>query len=156
MKKARMIFLTGLLTLCTFALAMAQNAPADRVNVPLSDPSRPVMLKVGLISGSITVKGAAVKEVTVEARVRSTEDEEEKSDKPRGLKVIPNNNTGLTVEEDDNVLLFGSLVAGFKSLELEAFDVLANFFQVGSARPQIKLEDEPGGHLHERSRHGRD
>lgn len=104
MKNARMAFLAILLTLCSLALAVAQDATTDKVNVPLSDLSRPVMLKVGLISGSITVKGAAVKEVTVEARIRSTEGEEEKSEKPRGLKLIPNNSTGLTVEEEDNVV----------------------------------------------------
>jgi len=104
MKNARMILLVSLLTLCSLALAAAQDASTDKVNVPLSDPSRPVMLKVGLISGSITVKGAAVKEVTVESRVRATEDEEEKAEKPRGLKLIPNNSTGLTIEEDDNVV----------------------------------------------------
>jgi len=84
--------------------AIAQDAASDKVNVPLSDPSRPVMLKIGLISGGITVKGGAVKDVTVEARIRSTDDDEEKSEKPRGLKLIPNNSSGLTVEEDDNVV----------------------------------------------------
>ena len=104
MRNARLIWLAGLFTVCSFTWALAQDATADKVNVPLSDPSRPVMLKVGLISGSITVKGGSVKDVTVEARVRATEDDEEKAEKPRGLKLIPNNSTGLTVEEDDNVV----------------------------------------------------
>ncbi len=104
MKYARMICMAGLMTLGSLALSLAQDAPADKVNVPLSDPSRPVLLKVGLISGSITVKGAAVKEVTIEARVRVTEDDGERAEKPRGLKLIPNNSTGLTVEEDDNAV----------------------------------------------------
>jgi len=105
MKNARISWMVGLLLLCSAALVLAQNSPVDRVNVPLSDPSRPVMLKIGLISGSITVKGAAVKEVTVEARIRATEeDDDEKADRPRGLKRIQNNSTGLTIEEDDNVV----------------------------------------------------
>ncbi len=104
MTNARMIWMVGLFTVCSLALVLAQDTPVDKVDVPLSDPSRPVMLKVGLLSGSIWVKGAAVKEVTVEARVRATEDEEEKAKKPRGLRLIPNNSTGLTVEEDDNVV----------------------------------------------------
>jgi hypothetical protein len=102
MKNPRTIFLACVMALCS--LALAQEAPVDKINVPISDPSRPVMLKIGLISGGITVKGAAMKEVTVEARIRASEDEEEKSEKPRGLKLIPNNSTGLTVEEDDNVV----------------------------------------------------
>lgn len=104
MNKARLVLLASLLTLCSLALALAQDVPVDKITVPLSDPSRPVMLKVGLLTGSITVKGAAVKEVTVEARIRASEDEEEQSEKPRGLKLIPNNSTGLTVEEDDNAV----------------------------------------------------
>lgn len=104
MRNARMMWMMVLLMVASVALVFAQTMPVDKVNVPLTDPSRPVMLKIGLISGSITVKGAAVKEVTVEARVRAMEDEEEKADRPRGLKLIPNNSTGLTVEEDDNVV----------------------------------------------------
>lgn len=104
MKNTRRVTLIGLLVLCSLGLALAQGEQPDKVTVPLSDPSRPVMLKVGLISGSITVNGAAVKDVTVEARLRATEDEEEKSEKPRGLKLIPNTSTGLSVEEDDNVV----------------------------------------------------
>jgi len=101
-----MILMAGLFTLCSLGLAFAQGTPTDKVNVPLTDPSRPVMLKIGLMSGSITVKGGAVKEVTVEARLRASEDQEddEKPASRRGLKLIPNNSTGLTVEEDDNVV----------------------------------------------------
>jgi len=91
--------------MCAAGIAVAQEAAPDRVNVPLTDPSRPVMLKIGLLSGSITVKGTTTKEVVVEARTRATESEdEEKSDRPRGLKLIPNRSSGLTVEEDDNVV----------------------------------------------------
>lgn len=105
MRNARRVFLTSLFTLCSIAFLMAQEPAPDRVNVPLTDPSRPVVLKIGLISGSITVKGGAVKEVSVEARTRSTEDgDEEKSERPRGLKRIKNTSSGLTVEEDDNVV----------------------------------------------------
>jgi DUF4097 and DUF4098 domain-containing protein YvlB len=119
MKSSRRIVLLGLLALCLMALAQAQNTPADKVTVPLSDPSRPVMLKVGLISGSIIVKGAAVKDVTVESRLRATDDEEEKADKPRGLKLIPNTSTGLTVEEDDNTVSVSTgMRGGLRTVDL--------------------------------------
>ena len=85
--------------------ALAQEPSADKINVPLSDPSRPAMLKIGLIGGSITVKGGGGKEVVVESRLRAGEDDgEEKSERPKGLKLIPNRSSGLTVEEDDNVV----------------------------------------------------
>ena len=112
MKNARMIWMVLLLMAGSLALVLAQDTPVDRVNVPLTDPSRPVMLKIGLVSGSITVKGTAMKEVIVEARVRPSEDDEEKSERRGGLKLIPNNNTGLTVEEDDNVVSVGTAMRG--------------------------------------------
>jgi hypothetical protein len=94
-------------------LTSAQDQPGDRINVPLSDPSRPVRLKIGLLSGSIIVKGGAVKEVVVESKLRATEGEsEEKSEKPRGLKLIPNKSSGLTVEEDDNEVTISTGMRG--------------------------------------------
>lgn len=78
-------------------LAYAQNSN-DRVAVNLTDPTRPAMLKVHLVTGSITVKGGAGKDVVVEAHSRGHE-------APRtegGMKRIPMNATGLTVEEENN------------------------------------------------------
>lgn len=94
-----------LLVISSTSLVLAQTPTPDRINVPLSDPGRPVMLRVGLISGSITVKGSSTKEVVVEARTRvEEEDREERSEAPRGLRRIPNTSTGLSVEEDDNIV----------------------------------------------------
>ena len=58
------------LVVLTAGPARAQEPVADRVPVPLSDPGRPVTLKVHLIEGGITVKGSDTKEVIVEARPR--------------------------------------------------------------------------------------
>jgi len=105
---------------------MAQtSSPNDRIAVPLTDPSRPAVLKVGLISGSITVKGYSGKEVLVDGRLhRDSEDEdkedsdeqeegkEPKSKRIKGLRLIPNTSTGLTVEEEDNVVDVGASGAG--------------------------------------------
>jgi hypothetical protein len=98
--------LAGILfILSSSSLVLAQTPSVDRINVPLSDPGRPVTLRVGLISGSITVKGSSTKEVVVEARTRFEEYErEERSEAPPGLRRIPNTSTGLSVEEDDNVV----------------------------------------------------
>ncbi len=87
------------------AFAYSQSPDNEKLIVPLSDPSRPAFLKVGILNGSITVKGYSGNEVIVEARTKDSEDEdghESKSEKKRGLKRIPNTSTGLTVEEDDN------------------------------------------------------
>ena len=91
-----------------WTFAGAQDAGTDKVTVPLTDPARPVKLKVGILSGSITVKGYSGKEVIVEAKTHP-EDEEgdedsENAGKRKGLKRIPNSSTGLTIEEEDNTV----------------------------------------------------
>jgi hypothetical protein len=48
---------------------IAQETP-DRVNVPLTDPSRPAVVHASLMNGGITVTGYNGKEVIVEARAR--------------------------------------------------------------------------------------
>ena len=53
-----------------FALAQPLCAQSDDESVQLTDPSRPVTLRAHLVSGSITVKGADVREVVVEAKAR--------------------------------------------------------------------------------------
>ena len=85
----------------------------ERIPVPLADPNRPVLLKVGLISGGITVKGYAGKEVIVEA-TRSPDDEDNRSEeKPAGkMKLIPNTSMGLTVEEEDNTVTISTGLRG--------------------------------------------
>jgi DUF4097 and DUF4098 domain-containing protein YvlB len=84
-------------------VAMAQPLRAEsdnKVTVPLSDPSRPVNLRAHLVSGSITVKGADVKEVVVEARARG--DEAHSGGRAEGMKRIPMTSTGLNIEAENN------------------------------------------------------
>ena len=67
-------YVISLAAAALLALAQPLCAQSDnRVTVPLTDPARPVTLRAHLVSGSITVKGADVKEVTVEARARGDE-----------------------------------------------------------------------------------
>jgi len=93
------------------AMGFSQTPSADKITVPLTDPARPVFLKVGLISGGITVKGYNGNEVVVEENIRkSDDDDEDKEDSEenehradhKGLHLIPNTSSGLTVEEEDN------------------------------------------------------
>jgi DUF4097 and DUF4098 domain-containing protein YvlB len=84
-----------------FALAQPMWAQNDnKVSVPLTDPSRPVTLRAHLVSGSITVKGADVKEVVVEARARG--DEAHPGGRAEGMKRIPMTSTGLNIEAENN------------------------------------------------------
>ena len=73
-------------------------AGGDRISVNLSDPSRPGMLKVSMVNGSITVKTHEGKDMIVEARARNQERERESG----GPKRINISTTGLTVEEENN------------------------------------------------------
>lgn len=72
----------------------------NKVTVPLSDPARPVNLRAHLVSGSITVKGADVREVVVEAKVRGREDSGREG--KEGMKHIPMTSTGLNIEAENN------------------------------------------------------
>lgn len=70
----RMFLLGGAAALVTVG-ALATAARAETVTVPLSDPSRPAVIKAELINGGITVEAWAGKEVVVEAVGRDDEGE---------------------------------------------------------------------------------
>ena len=70
----RQLYLSVILLGASLALS-AEDASPDRVNVPLTDPSRPAVVNASLMNGGITVTGYAGKEVIVEARPRGHESE---------------------------------------------------------------------------------
>ena len=95
-------YLLSLAVVALMAVSQPLCAQSDnKVNVPLTDPSRPVNLRAHLVSGSITVKGADVKEVVVEARARGGEDMG-RGGRGEGMKHIPMTSTGLNIESDNN------------------------------------------------------
>lgn len=80
----------------------AQAAPGsspDRIAVKLDDPSRPALVKAGLVNGGITVKAYDGQEVIVEARGRGSEDEKPT---PSGMHRLDVSRTGLTVDAENN------------------------------------------------------
>jgi DUF4097 and DUF4098 domain-containing protein YvlB len=95
------------LTLAATGMVFAQAEKG--VHVPIADPSRPVNLRAHLLNGSITVKGADVKEIIVEAKARDDGDDDEdrrgrrrESGRNDGMKRIPMTSTGLNIESDNN------------------------------------------------------
>jgi hypothetical protein len=74
-------------------------AAQDRVTIPLTDPSQPVVLKASLMNGGITVRGSSGKDVVVEARIRAYDDG---GGDTGGRHRIPINTTGLSAEEENN------------------------------------------------------
>jgi len=92
------------------ATAYPQAPGPDHVTVPLSDPTRPGTVKVSILTGSISVKGYAGKDVIVEAKPRD-EDESRSHHRPAdtsGMKRIPNLSSNLSVEEEGNVVTVGT------------------------------------------------
>jgi hypothetical protein len=85
-----------------------KTSAADKIAVPFSDPSRPGMLRVGLISGSIHVTGYQGKEVLIEAVTAENEDRAEAG--RQGLRRIPNTTSGLVVEEERNEMRVSSSI----------------------------------------------
>jgi len=105
----------SLVILMAGGLLYAQEKAADKATVPFSNPSEPGLVKVGVQHGSVTVMGYNGKEVIVEARVREklvTEEEIERNEKAKGLKLVQVDTTGLRVMEDENVMRIS--VSSFK------------------------------------------
>ena len=87
------------------AFTAAGAAQSDRVTVPLSDPARPGSVKVNLLNGGIVVTGYDGKDVIVQAKVRNDDDSPHEA---RGMKRVPMNATGLSVEEENNQVDIGT------------------------------------------------
>jgi DUF4097 and DUF4098 domain-containing protein YvlB len=93
-----------LLVLC-LALVAVSAAQSDRVTVPLSDPARACSVKVNLLNGGIVVTAYDGKDVIVQAKVRNEDDSPHEA---RGMKRVPMNATGLSVEEENNQVDIGT------------------------------------------------
>jgi hypothetical protein len=108
----------GIVALCAGATSPAgqtQQDP-DRTTVSFSDPSRPGLLHLALVTGNIVVKGADVKEVTIETHARHADAEhgprswrsrgpgqpgDDPEEEARGLHRLTQQ-PALHVEEQDN------------------------------------------------------
>jgi hypothetical protein len=86
--------------LLTGLWSFAEESGPSRVVVPLSDPTRPAMVKAHLLNGSITVKGYDGKEVIVETRGKEHERESpEPAEGARGLRRI---DSPLSIDAENN------------------------------------------------------
>lgn len=95
----------AILFLCAGALLAQDNN--EKATVPLRDPSRPARIQVSLMMGGITVRGADVKEVLVEAHSRGETERHDRHAPARadGMKRLDlPGNAGLDVTEEDNVV----------------------------------------------------
>jgi len=96
----------AILLVCAAGALLAQESP-EKATVPLRDPSRPARIQANLMMGGITVRGADVKEVLVEAHARGDGDRHGRRAPARadGMKRLElPGNAGLDVTEEDNVV----------------------------------------------------
>ncbi len=92
------------IALFSVGVLLAQGG-GEKTTVPLHDPSRPARIEAHLMSGSIIVHGADVKDVIVEARSRRGEESRERRPaRADGMKRLDLGGTGLEVVEDNNVV----------------------------------------------------
>jgi hypothetical protein len=82
---------------------------STRLPVAWSDPSRPGLVKVSLISGSIMVRTHTANNVIVESAVVARRGSGRTPDRnAEGLRLIGGRNSGSTIEESNNVITISS------------------------------------------------
>ncbi len=155
MKKLSILILISLFFTAGLALGMAQENPVDRATVPFSNPSQPGTVKAQVHRGSITVEGYDGQEVIVEAGLREMKTEAQKRNpKAEGMTLLRANTTGLTIMEEDNVMVVGTSsmhqsvdisirVPRSTSLKLQAFqggDIVVN-----NVDGEIEANNHSGG-----------
>ena len=117
-------------------VVIGQEPAADRVPVPLSDPSRPALIEVSLVQGSITVRGANRKDVLVVARAETDRPSRRFAPDATGMRRIPQT-AGFRISEDANRVKVASDNPNRSiSFEIEA-----------PARTNLKLSTVNGGEL---------
>jgi hypothetical protein len=127
MKKSRMFIAPVVLLIAAGMTVAAQEAGVERVVVSFSNPVKPGTVEVDLGEGSITIRGYDGKDVIVESRWRERLltkedrelaaaqaeeelDEEElarkkaQAEKSMGMRMLQVESSGLTVEEEENVV----------------------------------------------------
>jgi hypothetical protein len=103
----RMRCLVCFMMLASIPLAARQQAGVAGVSVPLSDPTRPGVIDISLVQGSIIVRGANRKDVAVIARPEA--DRPSRRDEPdaSGLRRIPQV-AGYRITEEGNRITMSS------------------------------------------------
>ncbi len=116
--------------------ASSQQPSADQVTVPLSDPSRPALIDVSLVQGSITVRGSNRKDVLVVARPETDRPSRRYDADATGMRRIPQT-AGFRITEDGNRIKVGSDSPNRSiTFEIEA-----------PARTNLKLSTVNGGEI---------
>lgn len=116
--------------------AAARQQASDQVTVPLSDPSRPALIDVSLVQGSITVRGTNRKDVLVVARPETDRPSRRYDADATGLRRIPQT-AGFRISEEGNRVK----VASDSPNRSITFEIEA------PARANVKLHTVNGGEI---------
>jgi hypothetical protein len=95
------VVMCGVAVLSMPPVAARQGTSADQVTVPLSDPSRPALIDVSLVQGSITVRGSNRKDVVVIAHPEADRRSRRVDPDANGLRRIPQT-AGYRISEEGN------------------------------------------------------
>jgi hypothetical protein len=101
--------ITTAILICTCALTIASaygQDSGDRLTVNFSDPSRPGLVKLNLLNGSVSVKAYTGKEVIIESQARNNRGNRDQT--RDGLRRIDTTARGLVIEEENNVISISS------------------------------------------------
>ena len=125
-----------ILLLGSMPLAARQQADADRVTVPLSDPSRPGVIDISLVQGSITVRGTNRKDVLVTARPEADRPSRRYDPDATGMHRIPQAAGYRITEEGNRIKMSSDSPNRSLTFEIEA-----------PARTNLKLSTVNGGEI---------
>jgi hypothetical protein len=114
----------------------ASQPDADRVAVPLSDPSQPALIEVSLVHGSITVRGASRKDVLVTARPEADRPRRRVDADASGMRRIPQVAGYRITEERNRVKVSSDSPNRSVSFEIEV-----------PSRANLKLTTVNGGEI---------
>jgi hypothetical protein len=120
------------MTLAFTGIAAAQ----DKVTVPLSSPSQPVILKAHLIMGSITVTAGATGQVIVESEGGTSRTRQRNDQPPPGMHRIDAGDRGVTVDEDHNVVTIGASPIRHTNITIQV-----------PVNTSVELKTVNGGHI---------
>ncbi len=133
-------FLCGLVLLLAAATVPGQEKTGDRIAVPISDPSRAVLVKVNVIAGGITVQAYDGKEVVIQATPPAEGERRggrNRGEQAQGMRRIVNTATGLTASEQNNVV----------EVETSSFDRAVNLTLQVPRNANLKLSTVNDGDI---------
>jgi hypothetical protein len=117
-------------------VAAQQQSSADQVTVPLTDPSRPGLIDVSLVQGSITVRGSNRRDLLVTARPHTDRPSRRYDPDATGMRRIPQSAGFRITEEGNRVKITSDSPNRSITFEIEA-----------PARSNLKLQTVNGGEI---------